>query len=136
MQRHGTAQQGRPRSVCRTVEKLPQIRLFTERPGKYRFEFLPFIRHDGEDGTQLNGDFGVGGDLSRESQSVAGQDQVAGGRDRQKSCQSFDDAENYRKGRAPFIHRTSMVSERRRWCTQVSGIITKCRGSVKRATKA
>ena len=30
-----------------TVQKFPQIRLFTDRPGEQRFEFLPFIGHDG-----------------------------------------------------------------------------------------
>ena len=58
--------------------------------------------------------FGVRCDLTRESERMAGQSQMVGGRDREEFRQAFDNAENDRKARAPFIHTTSVLSERRR----------------------
>ena len=59
----------------------PQLGLFVESLREQSGYLDAFVCNDGEDGSELDGDFDSGGNVSRESESMSDQDQVAGRRD-------------------------------------------------------
>ena len=56
------------------MQHRPQLSLFVKSLREQDGYFGAFVRNDGEDGSELDGDFDSGGNVSRESESMSDQD--------------------------------------------------------------